>query len=221
MKQGYTHISMVLDKSGSMNSILKDTIGGFNGFLQSQKETPGEATFSLTTFNTAVMLDYGFKDIASAEELTVDSYRPGGGTALYDAIGMTIVGCGKKLADMDETLRPEKVIIVILTDGEENSSREYSYEAVQKLIKEQSEVYNWEFVFLGANLDAVALGATLGIKGGMSMTFAANSDGASAALHSMGTKMSAYRMSSVAETRSANYTFFDQTDRDAQEQAGA
>lgn len=220
MKQDYCHISVILDESGSMNSILNDTIGGFNAFLKTQKDTPGEATFSLTTFNTASHIAYSFKDIQDVEELTKVTYRPGGMTALYDAIGQTISGCGQKLAMIDSDQRPEKVIIVILTDGEENSSREFSFTKIQEMTKEQSDKYNWEFVFLGANLDAEAVGSSLGIKAGNSMTFAANSVGVGATFTSMGTNLSSYRSSSADTVLSSNYKFFTPDDKVNQKQAG-
>jgi hypothetical protein len=221
MKQGYTHISVVLDESGSMGSLFNDTVGGYNKFLESQKEAPGTATWSLTAFNGSVRLIDSFRDINDTPNLGPATYKPGGGTALYDAIGATIVGCGVKLADMYEADRPEKVIMVILTDGEENSSREFSYERIQDMIKEQSEKYTWEFIFLGANLDAVAIGTGLGIKGGMSMTFAANGQGVGATFNSMSANLTNYRSMSKADTLSTAYTFFDQGDRDQQAQAGA
>lgn len=221
MKKDYTHISFVLDASGSMGSILNDTIGGFNSFLESQKEAPGKATFSLTTFNTLVKLVYSFQPIKEVRALNNVSYIPGGGTALYDAIGSTIIGCGAKLAAMEESDRPEKVVIVILTDGEENSSREFSYEKIQDMIKLQSGTYNWEFIFLGANLDAKALGSSLGIKGGMSMTFAANSDGIGATFKSVSANLTSYRGMSAEAIAAPGYEFFKKEDEEAQTQAGA
>lgn len=218
MKSGYTHISVVLDKSGSMGSILNDTIGGFNVFLNTQKEAPGEATFSLTTFNTMVHLNYGFKPIGSVEELSTASYTPGGGTALYDAIGLTINGCGEKLAAMKEADRPEKVILVIITDGEENSSREFSYQKVQEMIKNQQDKYSWEFVFLGANIDAKRIGANLGVKLGNSMTFAANTDGVGDVFGSMAMNMTSYRSMSVGEAKCSK--FFNAEDEAKQLKAG-
>jgi hypothetical protein len=221
MKKDYTHISMIIDKSGSMESLLKDTIGGFNTFIQTQKETPGECTVSLTTFNTSVCSNYLFKPIIMVEDLTPFSYRPGGGTALYDAIAITIDGCGRALAALSEESRPEKVIVVIITDGEENSSRSFSRQMVKDKITEQSSKYNWEFIFLGANIDAEAIGCSLGIKGDMSMTFAANSEGVGATFGSVSANLSSYRSMSVQSTTAPDYKFFTETDRAAQAKAGA
>lgn len=219
MKEGYTHISVVIDESGSMMSILNDTIGGFNTFLETQKETPGEATFSLTKFSNKTNLVYSFMDIKEVPVLTKSSYRPSGGTALYDAIGETIIGCGNKLAAMQEYERPDKVMIVIITDGEENVSREFTHANVQQMIKHQSDIYKWEFVFLGANINAERTAVNLNIKLGNTMTFAATSDGVDATFKSMSSKLSSYRGMS-GQSISSDYSFFDSDDRAAQAKAG-
>jgi hypothetical protein len=218
MKAGYTHISVVLDRSGSMSSIASDTIGGFNTFLKSQQEAPGEATFSLTQFDTQHELNYSFVPVKDVPALNGKTFVPRGGTALYDAIGLTIVGCGEKLAAMDEANRPEKVILVILTDGEENSSREYSYQMIQEMIKKQQDVFSWEFVFLGANIDAKRIGTNLGIKGGNSMTFMASAKGVGSTFESMSANMTSYRGMSAQECKTS--AFFNAADEQKQAEAG-
>lgn len=218
MKKGYTHISIVLDRSGSMSAIRNDTIGGYNTFLKSQQEAPGEATFSLTQFDTEFTVHHSFVNIQDVPPLNEKTFVPRGGTALYDAIGLTIAGCGEKLAAMDEADRPEKVIMVILTDGEENASKEYRYNRVQEMIKTQQDVFSWEFVFLGANLNAEKVGAGLGIKLGNSMTYATTSGGVSATFGSMSKGMTSYR--SMDAVAMASAAFFDEEDRAAQKQEG-
>lgn len=216
MKNDYCHISIVLDRSGSMGSIAKDTIGGLNTFIEEQKKVSGEATLSLMQFDNSFETVFTFKDIQTIDIYKDYSFIPRGMTALYDAIGKSIADTGEALCKMEENNRPSKVIFVIVTDGEENSSKEYSQQAVQDMIKHQSEVYSWEFVFLGANIDAVSTGTSLGIKGGNTITYAANTDGVTAAYGSVSANLSAFRTSSGITQAS----FFSQSDRDAQIKAG-
>ena len=193
MKSGYTHISAIIDRSGSMASIKTDTEGGFNSFLTAQKALPGEATISLTTFDTYVETVYRMKPI---QEVPAFTLIPRGMTALLDAVGMTIRSLGEKLAAMDESDRPEKVIIVIVTDGEENNSQEFTFDAIKQLITQQTETYKWEFVFLGANQDAIQVGGRLGVPKGKSMSYACSSRGIGSTYDSMTGKVT--RMRSAA-----------------------
>ena len=192
MKEGYTHISAIIDRSGSMADIKTDTEGGYNTFLKDQKELPGEATISLTTFDDRIELEYGMIAIKDAPTFTL---QPRGMTAMLDAIGVTIKNLGAKLAAMDEADRPEKVLVVILTDGQENSSKEYTYQTIKAMITEQTEVYSWEFLFLGANQDAVLAGSQIGISAGKSMSYAANGLSVGNTFTTISKSSSAYRMS--------------------------
>lgn len=195
MKQGLTHIHFILDRSGSMDIIKKDTIGGFNNFLQKQKAAPGEATMTLVQFDTAnayeVVIDR--KPIAEAKELTSSSFMPRAGTPLYDAVGRGINELGKQLSDLPEEQRPEKVAFVILTDGEENSSREFTQAQVLEMIKHQTEKYSWQFMFLGANIDAISVAKGIGINPQAAMTFAANAIGTTSAYDGVARVMTCYR----------------------------
>lgn len=190
MKAGYTHISAIMDRSGSMSSIKSDTEGGFNTFVADQKALPGEATISLTEFDDRIELTW---DTLPIQDAPVYNLEPRGWTALLDAIGITINRLGQKLAAMDEADRPEKVVIVIVTDGEENKSTEYSYGQIAEMIKTQTETYNWEFMFLGANQDAILTGSRLGISAGKSMSYAANAKGVSSSYNSVSSKLCAFR----------------------------
>lgn len=164
MKNNYTDITIVLDRSGSMQAIKNDTIGGFNSFLASQKKLPGKATVSLIQFDNIYEIVYVGQSLNKAQELNKDTFIPRGATALLDAIGKTIDLTGKRLASMDENDRPDKVVCVILTDGEENSSTEFKIAQINQMIQHQQEKYAWEFVFLGANQDAIATASQMGIK---------------------------------------------------------
>lgn len=213
MKTDYTDISIVLDRSGSMESIRQDTIGGFNAFLQDQKTVPGEATITLVQFDDQFEVVYRAIALNDAPTLTAQTYVPRGSTALLDAIGRTIDETGQRLAALPEADRPEHVIFVILTDGEENSSRRYSPEKINEMIHHQREVYRWQFVFLGANQDAIMTASQLGIASGQALTFAASPAGTQAAVASVGKHVRAQRM------KLAQSIAFDDEDRQQQEEA--
>ena len=172
MKTGYTHISIVLDRSGSMESVKADTIGGFNAFLQEQKTAPGEATLTLAQFDNEYDLLENFAPIEIVKPLTDTTYVPRGSTALLDAIGRTIVDIGARLASLPEDARPSHVLFVILTDGEENASHEFTRPKIFEMISHQRDAYAWEFVFIGANQDAISAGASMGISAGNSIAYA-------------------------------------------------
>jgi len=172
MKTGYTDLTIILDRSGSMSHIRKDTIGGINAFIEEQKKASGEATMTLIQFDHAYEENYLRKPITEVVPLTDATYCPRGNTALLDAIGRTINILGTAYAAMDESSRPEKVVLVIQTDGEENASQEFSSSKIKEMIELQRDAYHWEFIFLGANQDAFAIAASMGIPKANAMTFA-------------------------------------------------
>jgi hypothetical protein len=152
-------INFILDKSGSMGSILTDTIGGFNTYIQQlQLDEESAYKFSLTLFNTGFENRHVAVDMKNVPELTQRTYLPSGGTALYDAIGATVAKVENESPDV------EKVLTVILTDGQENSSREYRRETIKALIERKEKEGNWTFVFLGAGLDSFAVGDSIGVS---------------------------------------------------------
>lgn len=165
MKTGYTHITLILDRSGSMTDIRSDVIGGIKKFIQEQKEGPGECTLTLVQFDSMNNYEviHDFKPIQEIGEDISAWYQPRGWTPLYDAVGKGIVQTGERLAALPEDQRPEKVVFVTMTDGQENHSTEFNAATVSKMTKEQTEQYNWKFVYLGADHDAVAAGASVGI----------------------------------------------------------
>jgi uncharacterized protein YegL len=188
-----TEIVVVMDKSGSMAGTMDDAIGGFNQFVEDQKKEKGEANLTLILFDTDYSVVYAGKPIQAVEPLTPETYIPGGMTALLDAVGKAVTSTGKRLADMAEEVRPEKVICVIITDGAENSSHEHSQEAVTKMVKHQEEKYDWGFVYLGANVDVFAEAGRLGIQPKMAAMYAQNAVGTRAASKGMGQAVSSYR----------------------------
>ena len=190
MKSNFTDITVVLDRSGSMSTVEKDTIGGFNQFIKDQKNVKGSANLTLVQFDT----EYEFVHRAMPiETIPALEFHPRGGTALLDAIGRAIHETGERLRNIPEYDRPSKVIFVILTDGEENSSKEYTKEKINKMITHQRDIYKWEFVFLGANQDAIGEAAKIGIFANNAMTYAATAGGISAAFATTSSNMASFR----------------------------
>lgn len=206
-KENFTSINVIVDASGSMAGLSHDTIGNFNAFLKEQKEFPGEAVFTLCTFNTDYRLPHDFVKLASVPNLDSKTYVPQGGTALLDAMGTTIDSVGRKLAALPEEERPSKVIFLIITDGHENSSHRYSAAQIKSMVEHQKDVYSWEFVFMGANIDAIAAGTNLGISAQNTLNYAATSAGTADLYKSISSSMNTYRSSN--SSRSAD--FFNQT----------
>lgn len=218
MRDNLTDITIVLDRSGSMSTVQQDTIGGFNTFLNEQKNAPGDATLSLVQFDDHYEVVHTAVNIKDVPELNETTFVPRGMTALLDAIGKTIVTTGQRLAAMAEADRPSKVVFVILTDGGENSSREYiDSSKIKEMIKHQTEAYNWDFVFLGANQDAITVASSMGMLGGNAMTYASNSAGTASAFTSVANAMNCYRSGDLSKKTA----FFTDEDRTLQEAAGA
>lgn len=206
MKSNYTDITIVLDRSGSMETIANDTIGGFNRFIEDQKKVSGTATLTLRQFDDCHDVVIDAKDIQQTPALHRGTFVPRGMTALLDAIGMGIKATGERLGSMPEHDRPEKVVFVIITDGAENASREYTLARVNDMIKLQRETYKWEFVFLGANIDAVTVATSMGIAVANSIQYAANSKGTTAVFASASANLCSYRASA---SRSMAFTSDD------------
>lgn len=164
MNKDYTHITVVLDRSGSMQRCWKETVGGLEGLIKNQKTNKEQCTLSLYSFDNTVERPVEFTDIQILSESVEDlKIYPRGSTALYDAIGQAIVETGEKLASLPEKERPARIIFVITTDGEENSSVEYSSSRVKDLIKTQTEKYSWDFMFLGASEHSILNAKEIGI----------------------------------------------------------
>ncbi len=193
MDKEFTEIICVIDRSGSMGMIRDDAIGGFNTFLEEQQKLPGTAYLTFAQFDTGYEIVHENMPLQDVPVLNNDTYIPRGGTALLDAVGMTINRVGKRLATLPEEERPAKVIMAILTDGEENSSREYSLEKVKGMIEHQEKKYSWEVLFLGANQDAFAEAAKIGVKLNKTVAFAATGQGVRTAYQNMSNLSAQYR----------------------------
>ena len=168
-----THIAVLLDRSGSMGDIKDDAIGGFNCFLKEQKAAGANATLTLVQFDTeSTDVVHESMPILEVPDLNHQTFQPRGGTPLLDALGQTIDSTGRALAAIPEANRPNKVVFVVITDGQENSSHQHTKASVKERIDHQSSHYNWQFVFLGANQDAFDEAGAVGIAMGNAANFA-------------------------------------------------
>lgn len=183
-KKEPVEILVIADRSGSMGSIRSEAIGGFNNFLTSQKAVKGAANLTLVLFDDQYEVPLDSVKLKEVIPLTEADFVPRGMTALYDAVG-------KALSAL-EVKAPKKAVVCIITDGAENASKEYTHASVQERVK-AAEARGWEFVFLAANIDAKAAGASLGIMRGMTESFAANGEGVSNAYATMSTAAGNYR----------------------------
>ena len=181
MKNNLTEIVFILDRSGSMGGLEADTIGGFNAMLERQKKAEGEALLSTLLFSNETELLHDREDIKRVAPLSARDYRVGGSTALLDAIGGAIRHIGELHRRASEDERPDHTLFVITTDGQENASRRYGYAELRRLIERQKETYGWEFLFLGANMDAVAAASRFGIDADRAVRY--NCDSAGIALN--------------------------------------
>ena len=193
MKKNLTEMVFILDKSGSMAGLEQDTIGGFNAMIGRQKKEEGEAYVSTVLFSGGSTVIHDRVDIRQVEPLTERQYRVGGCTALIDAIGCAIhhIGNVHKYARAEDV--PEHTVFVITTDGMENASRRYGADEVRRMVKRQKERYGWEFLFLGANIDAVETAARFGIGEECSARFLSDSIGHQANYRAMDRAMHAVR----------------------------
>lgn len=191
--ENLTEIVCVLDKSGSMASLTDDTIGGFNAFMEKQRELDGDVNVTTTLFaNNSEVIHEGV-DLADLPDLDTDTYYPGGGTALMDALATTIDRVGDRLALTDEEERPGKVIVLVMTDGQENSSQAFSLEDVKDRVAHQQDKYNWEFVFIGANIDSFQEAGSLGFAAGSASNYAPTAAGTQEAWGKINRAATSYR----------------------------
>ncbi len=166
--QTLTHVYFLLDRSGSMQSIKTDTEGGFAAFIDEQRSAPGSCRVTLAQFDNSYEEVYA--DVAVADVAALD-LQPRGATALLDAMGRLVTDAGARLADLAEDERPGTVIVAIMTDGHENASREWTHPAIKSLVEQQTAQYGWEFLYMGADQDAIEVGAALGVQRDHALTY--------------------------------------------------
>ncbi|CAM3164848.1 vWA domain-containing protein [Streptobacillus felis] len=168
-----TEIVFILDESGSMKGLENDVIKGYNTLLNKQKKEKGSAYISTVTFSTYSNVIHNRVDIKNVKAMEMEEYNPGGLTALLDAIGNSIKYISKKQKES----KVDKTLFVIMTDGEENASKKYNYNDIKKMISYYKEKYSWDFMFLGANIDAIKEGEKISIEDGMAVNFNCDSEG--------------------------------------------
>ena len=177
MKKNLTELVMILDRSGSMGGLESDTIGGYNSMLKKQREEDGEVLVSTVLFDDRSEVLYDRVPLEKMPQMTEKEYYVRGCTALLDAVGGAIHHIGNVHKYAREEDRPEKTIFVITTDGLENASREYSYGRVKKMVEQQKEKYGWEFLFLGANIDAIETAGRFGISADRAANYNSDREG--------------------------------------------
>jgi len=236
MKKGYTHLAILLDRSGSMQSVKNDVIGGFNSFLdKNKKDADGKCTVTLVQFDNSpykplymqdstfywgintggnivssspyifesnvqdgyIVMSH-FEDIKNVTPLNEETFKPRGGTAYLDALGKLINETGGTLRYLPESERPEKVVVVVYTDGYENASIKYTKAMIGDLIKHQTEKYNWEFTFLGAGMDAVTEASSFGISAANSLTYVNSAAGVNNAWGALSSNLVRFRNSEIS-----------------------
>ena len=176
-KTNLTELVFILDRSGSMGGLESDTIGGFNSMLIKQQEEPGECHITTVLFDDNYEMLHDRINIKAVKQITAKEYFVRGSTALLDAIGKTINKIGSVQKNTAEEYRADKVLFIITTDGMENASREFDYAKIKSMIEHQKSKYNWEFIFLGANIDAVDVADRIGIAKNRAQNFHNDSEG--------------------------------------------
>ena len=194
MKKGLTELVFIIDRSGSMSGLESGTIGGFNSLLEKQKKEEGEALVSVVLFDDQMEVLYDRKEIQKVEPMNDRQYYVRGCTALLDAVGGAIHHIGNVHKYAREEDVPEKTLFIITTDGMENASRMYSYEKVRQMVEHEKEKYNWEFLFLGANIDAIRVAGRFGIKPSRAVNYENDSKGTQLNYEVMSKAVSCARM---------------------------
>ncbi len=192
MNTNLTELVFVLDRSGSMAGLADDTIGGYNAMIEKQKKEPGDAIVTTVLFDDQYEMLYSGVDIQKVEPLTQKQYFARGMTALLDAVGKTIAAIDEKYGKLPGCMIPEKTLFVITTDGMENASREFDHSGIKALI-EAHKAKGWEFIFLGANIDAVKVGGSMGIGADRSVSYKADKVGTATNFAAVGCVASAVR----------------------------
>ena len=201
MNSEVTELVFILDRSGSMSSMAKEAVGGFNSFLEEQKKLPGDAKLTVALFDHEYMLLCDGKNIKEVEPLTDKTYEPRGTTALLDAVGRTLDQVGKRINSANhscsacgtDTKKPTKVLVAILTDGLENASKDYKKARINEMIAHHKKNHDWQFLFLAANQDAFSEGSSLGVLHNMSMNYTMDSAGFSKGFGTLNTSAKLYR----------------------------
>lgn len=200
MKKGLTELVFILDRSGSMSGLESDTIGGFNSMLGKQRKEEGECNITTVLFDDKYELLHDRIDIRAVSPMTDKEYFVRGSTALLDAIGKTVNKLAAVQRNTAEDYRAEKVMFVIITDGYENASREYTAEKVKAMIEHEKSKYGWEFIFLGANIDAVETASHFGISADRAVDYVPDAEGTALNFEAMSETVACFRATGAVPT---------------------
>ena len=199
MKKNLTEIVFILDRSGSMSGLEKDTIGGYNSLMEKQKKEEGEAIISTVLFDDRSEVLHDRVSLDKISPMTEEEYYVRGCTALLDAVGGAIHHIGNVHKYAREEDRPEKTLFIITTDGQENASKKYSYDKVKKMVERQKKKFGWEFLFLGANIDAVGEAARFGIQANRAVKYECDEVGTELNYHVLSKTVSKVRSCAVCD----------------------
>lgn len=210
-----TEMVFILDKSGSMSGLEEDTIGGYNSMLKKQQKEEGEAIVTTVLFDNNYEIIHDRTNIEEIRPMTEKEYFVGGTTALLDAVGITINKIVKATRNTKKEYQADKVMFVIITDGMENASQEYNYEKIKAMIDKQKEKYKWEFVFLGANIDAIATAARFGIDEDRAVNYHADTEGTQVSYNAVSEMMLEFR-----SAKGVSENWKEKIDKDYNERGG-
>jgi len=179
MTNNLTEIMFIIDRSGSMGGLESDTIGGFNALINKQKQNPDDAAITTVLFDDEINVLHHHVNIQSIQPMSEKDYVVRGTTALLDAIGHSIINMDLYQKELPTSMRAQHVMVVITTDGLENASRQFTHDRVRQLIERQKTLYNWEFIFLGANMDAISQAGRFGIHADKAVRYHSDKEGTS------------------------------------------
>jgi hypothetical protein len=211
MKKDYTHIIFLIDRSGSMDRIKHDMEGGIREFLAKQKELPGKCTITAAQFDTNYDILHSLKPLNEVSELIIN---PRGGTALIDSMVRLIREAGQELANLPNEDRPERVLFITITDGEENASKEFTNETLKELITEQETKYSWQFTYLGANQDSFGVASNIGVKFNKSMNYDASSLGIGKMFSKLSNATERYRSVASSNLTADSFSYTEDEQKD-------
>lgn len=215
MRKGLTEVVFILDRSGSMRGLEADTIGGFNSLIEKQRGEEGEALISTVLFDDRTDVIYDRVPVDKVEPMTEKQYYVRGCTALLDAVGSSIHHIGNVHKYARDEDRPEKTLFIITTDGMENASRQYDYGTVKKMVERQKDKYGWEFLFLGANIDAIEVAGRFGIGADRAVNYENDDEGTALNYRVLSESISAVRRAkNKAEAGNRLRDFLDEVDED-------
>lgn len=214
MKKGLTELVFILDRSGSMSGLEADTIGGFNSLLAQQRQKDGEAILSTVLFDDQMEVLHDRVNIKMVKDLTDEDYIVRGCTALLDAMGKAIKHINKVQKSLPEDEQPEKTMFIITTDGMENSSHEYTYEKIKKMVEKKQSKKHWEFLFLGANIDAIGTAANLGIRSDRATNYHCDSEGTAVNYRALNRAVACMRDCDIEELDEALESWSEEIEED-------